>query len=253
MGWLAVYDVTGNATYLNAANDIFTDELTGLNATCGGHLWAKDQNYNTAIGNELFLALAASLANRMPSGATASSGQSYLSYAVAEAEWFLNSGFINSNNTINDSLDLDSCTNNGTEPTFTYTQGVILGALVELNKATGNQTYLDTASAIAHGAIDHLTYSNGILTEPGYPGPPDTTGAQFKGVFPRNLQKLQAVAPDNAFVTFLQANADAIWSEDRNSTSFQIGPDWQGPWFDASAASQSSAIDCLVAAAAVLS
>ena len=242
MAWIKLFDVTNNSTYLEAAQDIFSDMVKGADATCGGHWWSKDNDANTAIGNELYLAVAASLANRIINGSE------YANIAVREAEWFLNSGMINENNTVNDGLNLTTCEPIG--PTYTYNSGVILGALVELNLLTSNQTYLDIASNIAHGTIQTLTDSNGILTEVGYPGPPDDTGAQFKGVFARNLAYLQSVAGDDAYVSFLQANADAIWNEDREDGSL-LGPDWQGPYFDASAASQSSALDCLVGATAV--
>ena len=161
--------------------------------------------------------------------------------------WFLSSGLINENNTVNDSLNLTDCNPTGT--VFTYNQGVILGALVEMNRLTSNQSYLDIATKIAHGTIDHLCDSNEILTESGYPGPLDLVSAQFKGVFVRNLAHLQSSAPDDAYVSFLQKNADTIWSQDQQDG--RLGPDWQGPYFDASAPSQSSALDCLIAAAAV--
>lgn len=67
-----------------------------------------------------------------------------------------------------------------------------------------------------------------------------------------NLAYLQSAAPDNAYVSFLQKNAHTLWTDDRQNRG-QLGPNWQGPYFEASAASQSSALDCLVAAAAVSS
>lgn len=244
MGWIKVFDITGNATYLNAAESIFADIEKGDDATCGGHWWSKDDDANTAIGNELYLAVAASLANRV-----SDQKDYYQNIATAELEWFLNSGMMNSNNTFNDGLNITTCEQIG--PVWTYNQGVILGALAELYKATSNDSYLSTASAIAHGAIDQLSI-NGILTEHGGVGPLDFTSSQFKGVFVRNLGYLQAVAADDTYVTFLQANADSIWNQDREDGG-QIGPAWQGPYFDATAASQSAALDCLVAAAAVSS
>jgi predicted alpha-1,6-mannanase (GH76 family) len=243
MAWVRIYDLTQNSTYLDAASTIFDDMRNGEGATCGGHWWSKDNDANTAIGNELYLAVAASLANRIPDQKS-----TYQDIATREYNWFIGSGMLNSNNTFNDGLDLSTCEPEGT--VYTYNQGVILGALIEMNRLTNNQTYLDTASLVAHGAIAHLTDSNGILTEPGYPNPTDTTGAMFKGVFARNLGYLQSMAPDDAYVTFLKQNADAIWSEDRQGDG-QIGPAWQGPYQEASAASQDSALDCLVAAASV--
>ncbi|KAK4496780.1 hypothetical protein PRZ48_012763 [Zasmidium cellare] len=246
MGWIKAYDVTQDTKYLDAANEIFNDLLTGNDATCGGHWWSKEKKDNTAIGNELYLAVAASLANRMDDGT------SYQKYAQSQVDWFLNAGFLNENNTISDGLNVtDNCERIGA--VYSYNQGVILGALVEMNELTGNSSYLDIACEIAHAAIEQLaTPNNGILTDVGYPKGPDPTGAQFKGVFARNLMYLQKARPDDDFVRFLQNNADSIWKNNRQADG-QIGAFWQGPLQNVSAAAHSSALDCLLAAAAVSS
>ncbi|OQN99112.1 hypothetical protein B0A48_14973 [Cryoendolithus antarcticus] len=134
-----------------------------------------------------------------------------------------------------------------------------------------NELFLAVVASLAHRSpndgTDYRTYAinqadwlihhsglqnshNLILTKPGYPGPPDATAAQCKGVFVRNLTKLQSVRPDGDYVTFLQRNADSVRDKDREGDG-EIGPDWQGPLFDANMTSQSSVINCLVAAAAV--
>ncbi len=72
-------------------------------------------------------------------------------------------------NPINDGLSEESNgtrTNNGGQ-TWTYNQGVILGGLVELYKATGDRSLLESARQIADGVITSAILSpNGILTEP---------------------------------------------------------------------------------------
>ncbi|TKA66352.1 hypothetical protein B0A49_08794 [Cryomyces minteri] len=218
LGWIAAYDVTQQSQYLQAAIDIFADMTNGWNATCGGLWWKKDHSANTAIANELFLSVAAHLANRVPDQKSY-----YLDWAKAEWQWFHASGLINSRNSINDGIDLSTCKNNG-GTTFTYNQGVILGGLVELNKASPDSSYHAIATDIATAAIHGLTDANGILTEPGSKTP-DTTGAQFKGVFARNLKFLYKAAPNAEFVTFLKANADSIWAADRDAPTGFIGPD----------------------------
>jgi predicted alpha-1,6-mannanase (GH76 family) len=77
--------------------------------TCGngGIYWDSSRTYINAIANELFLSLAAHLANRVPSNS-----QYYVEWAEKEWEWFAASGMINSNYTINDGLTT-ACTNNG--------------------------------------------------------------------------------------------------------------------------------------------
>ncbi|GAW24738.1 hypothetical protein ANO14919_143300 [Xylariales sp. No.14919] len=237
---VGVYGI-GDQRYLQAAIAIFEDMKKGA-SDCGGIYWSKVGTYTNAIANELYLKVAASLANRIPG-----KKDYYLDIAKTEWAWFKSSGMINKDNLINDGLTTQ-CKNNGMN-TWTYNQGVILGALVELSKATGDKSYLTEASSIATAAIVHLS-RDGILYE-GCEPDCGADGAQFKGVFMRNLRELQQAAPQEAFKNFLLANADAIWSKDRNSTTNQLGPTWNGPFSAASAGTQSSAMDALVAAVAV--
>ncbi len=209
----------------------------------GGIWWDKKKTYVNAIANELYLSVAAHLANRVPTYSQAS----YLSIAEAHWSWFQASGMINSKSLINDGLT-GACKNNrGT--VWSYNQGVILGALVELNKASPNPTLLTTATNIAKAAIESLSDSNGVLHDPCEPSC-GADGAQFKGVFMRNLRILQAAAPDEGFLSFIATNAASIWSKDRNIRN-QLSVNWAGPFVgSANASTQSSALDALVAVAA---
>ncbi|KAI0022747.1 glycosyl hydrolase [Xylariomycetidae sp. FL0641] len=230
----------GDQRYIQAAVEIFEDMQKG-NSTCGGIFWSKVTLYTNAIANELFLSVAASLANRIPAQKA-----HYVDIANKQWAWFKNSGMINSDNLINDGLT-DDCKNNG-KTTWTYNQGVILGALVELYKATGDESLLEDASGIATAAITTLT-KNGVLYE-GCEPDCGTDGDQFKGVFMRNLYYLHLQKPQEVFKNFLLRNADAIWAKDRNKKN-QMGPTWNGPFTRPSPSAQTSALDALVAAVAV--
>ena len=175
----------------------------------------------------------------------------YLSWAERQWTWFQNSGLINFDNLINDGLELRTCRNDYISPTWTYNQGVILGGLVELCKAVdGNSSCLDRAHDIASAAIDRLTVG-GILHEHCEPKC-GRDGAQFKGVFMRNLIKLQLEDPQNQYEDFIKANANSIWKRDRSNQS-ELGLVWSGPFIHpANARAHSSAMDALVAAAASL-
>ena len=155
---------------------------------------------------------------------------------------------INANHTINNGIDLTTCQNdNGT--IWSYNQGVILGGLVELHRASPNFEYLITAESIAYAAIKHLSDSDGILHEPCEPDC-GNDGPQFKGIFMRNLQILQAAHPNEKFRKFIRQNADSIWLKDRGSGD-KLGLVWSGPFTGADASTQSSACDTLVAAMAI--
>lgn len=177
LAWIRVYDVTGDKTYLSMAESIFQDMQGGVNATCGGGIWwSKDRQYKNAIANELYLTVAASLANR------ASDRSSYLSIAEGQWEWFRNSDMIGSDNLINDGLTIyanGTCVNNQ-ETVWSYNQGVVLGGLVELYKANGNSSLLSQAINIAEAAIGALSV-DGILHESCEDDGCGADGSQFKG------------------------------------------------------------------------
>ncbi|KAF1976124.1 Six-hairpin glycosidase [Bimuria novae-zelandiae CBS 107.79] len=257
LGWIAAYDLTNNQEYLSQAQAIFKDMYSVFGKTncsknddgIGGIWWDKNHTYVNAIANELFFSTAASLANRVPPSYWT---PPYLGIAKQQLAWFQGSGMIGANFTINDGLDQQTCRNNG-GTIWTYNQGVILGGLVELSKATGDTSYIDTAHKIAEAAIATLAPS-GILKDPCEPtGTCGADGSQFKGILVRNMLILHKVNPKDVYRDFFRRNAKSIWENDRNEWN-QLSISWAGPLdpaYPANASTQSSAMDCLVAAVAV--
>jgi predicted alpha-1,6-mannanase (GH76 family) len=256
LAWVDAYDLTAKPKYLAMAETIFIDIAAEWETnTCGGGVWwNKKTGYKNAIANELFLELAAALANR---AATAEEKQKYLDWAEREWAWFRASGMINAQNLVNDGLDStnpNACTNNG-RTTWSYNQGVILGGLVELYKADRDPALLPQAQAIAHAAITHLTNANGILVDRTVSG---GDAPQFKGIFLRNLMALDAAAPNPEYKSFAEANAASILDNDQDAASDHDATEgplwgalWQGPFDKADAARQTSALDALIAAYAM--
>jgi predicted alpha-1,6-mannanase (GH76 family) len=242
MGWIASFDLTGDAKYLNTAKDIFEDMTGGWNTPCnGGIWWNKKKESIAAISNELFLAVGASLANRV-------SGQEkeyYVNWAQMEWDWFYHSGVINGQGLINDGIDKTSCKNDG-KTTYTYNQGVVLTGLSELARARSDGGYIGHAYNIANSAISRLS-ENGILTEP-VSGPLDEQGAQFKGAFVRGLSSLNSNEPQQNFADFLRRNAESAWSRAKVDGNV-ISDRWQGGSTHSNTASHAAGIDVLVAAA----
>ena len=251
-GWWALamihaYDASGYQDYLGTAVDIFNDMQTGTGTPCGGGIfWNKERLYVNAIANELYLSVAASLANRIPTDG------SYLEIAQQQWAWFENSGMINSDNLINDGLTSE-CQNNGLQ-TWSYNQGVVLGGLVELYRATQDASLLAKAKTIARAAINKLSNSAGVLVEcdgcelqPSHCG---SDGQTFKGAFIRNLRYLQVESPEDDFRDFIIKNADVIWANDRQGSS-TLGVAWNGPFILATGATQGAALDAIVGAIAV--
>jgi predicted alpha-1,6-mannanase (GH76 family) len=252
LAWVDAYDLTGKQKYLAMAETIFADIAGEWETnTCGGGVWwNKKTGYKNAIANELFLELAAALANR---AASAEERQKYLDWAQREWTWFRSSGMINAQNLVNDGLDSthpNACVNNG-RTTWSYNQGVILGGLVELYKADPDPTLLPQAQAIAQATLARLTDANGILIDRSVSG---GDAPQFKGIFLRNLMALYAAAPDAQYKSFAEANADSILAHDQDAASHDgtlWGALWQGPFDKADAARQTSALDALIAAFAM--
>lgn len=248
LAWIRCYDAAGDQEFLDTAVDIFNYvQRVGTNTNCGGGVyWNLDRKYVNAISNELYLAAAASLARRIPGNST------YLDIAKSQWDWLNKSGMKNAQGLFNDGLN-GECKNNNLQ-TWTYNQGVILGALTELALATGDGSYIQEAVKIAKAAIKKLANSDGILVEvdkcelrDGHCG---ADGSQFKGVFVRNLRYLHQVAPEEEFKKFILRNADSIWKNDRNSQN-QLGVAWTGPYIPTRGTAHSSAMDVLVAAIAV--
>lgn len=246
LAWIQAYDLTGDPSYLAMAETIFPFLTKGWNpATCGGgEYWAINSNYKNAISNELFLAIAAKLANRTSGSASAS----YLSWANKEWSWFKNSGMINSGNLINDGIRPPTanppCANNGgTE--WTYNQGVVLDGLVELAQADNDPSLVAEAQTLARATLSSsLVNSNGVLVESSISG---GDAPQFKGIFARNLMYLNDAVNNPAYSAFLVTNARSILTNDQGP-GYEFGGLWQGPFDSADATRQTSALDAILGA-----
>ncbi len=246
--WIRAYDQTGNTNFLSMAKTIFADIVGGWNTECnGGVWWSKADNAKNAVENGLFILTAIRLHQRSP-GDTGASG-SYLYWATNAWAWCKASGLINSENLVNDGLDLSNCQNND-GPTFSYNQGLLIGALTDLYKATGSSNYLTDATAIANAVLAHLVDSKGVFVEAS-PCDPTCGGGdvpQFKGICVRYIAYLYDLTRSPSYYNFLQKAAHAVWFNDRNNFN-QLGMSWDGPFDSADAARQSSAIMALSALA----
>jgi predicted alpha-1,6-mannanase (GH76 family) len=244
MAWLRAYDYTHNATYLQIA-EADANYMAGYwdTGTCGGGVWwTTGEQQKNSVENELYLELNAELHNQVSGDTT------YLQRAEAEWTWFSSTGLINSQNLVNDGLDLSNCQNDHNTQTWTYNQGVVLDGLAQLYKATGNAALLTQASKIAT-ATTSLLATNGVLTEPG-------TGSQncgsddwtaFKGIFIQNLQAYATDANTSSFQSFMTNQKTAITADDTNGDG-QSGYFWAGPLNNIGYGCQASALDAIDAA-----
>ncbi|MCB0284577.1 MAG: glycoside hydrolase family 76 protein [Calditrichaeota bacterium] len=238
LAWLDAYDVFNDIRFLKKSADIFSDMVKGWDKKCkGGIYWRKDFKYKNAISNELFIAVASRL--HLSGIESVFNDRTAFEWAQSAASWFIKSGMINSDYLVNDGLD--HCRNNN-GITWTYNQGVIMGAFTYLFKATNDSLYLNTAVKIANAAIATLVDNRGILKEPNEPNC-NADQVQFKGIFIRNLAILDEIKNDLNYKLFIKNNANSIWQKARDIESGQIGLMWSGPFDTGDAARQISALD----------
>lgn len=174
---------------------------------------------------------------------------------------------LNPSHLVNDGLTTSTCKNNhGT--IWSYNQGVLISALVELSQAIITTTHsrdssqpqhesgrptprelIDLCLKVARAAIQHLSTPHGILTDPCEPHSCGADGKQFKGVFMRGLMRLSEIRGDKEVEGFVLRNAESIWVNDRNERGL-LGLVWSGPVMEVDASSMCSGLDGLVVAAA---
>ncbi|MCX4703613.1 glycoside hydrolase family 76 protein [Streptomyces sp. NBC_01352] len=240
----SMYDLTRDQEYLTIAKLDEEYMYKYWDDVCGGGVWwdIPAATYKNAISVELYIKLAAALHNRIPGDTV------YLKRALTAWKWLKSSGMINGDNLVNDGLNTQGggCANNG-GITWTYNQGVVLGGLAELYKATGDRALLRDARKIADAVVDSpLLSPKGILTEPCEASDTcESDGTAFKGIFARNLGELDALLPGRPYRGYLLTQARSAYQYDRNSSD-QYGVSWSGPFDRASIGRQESAVSLLV-------
>jgi predicted alpha-1,6-mannanase (GH76 family) len=241
LAWVDAYDVTGDGRYLNTARadadwmDNYWDTRCG-----GGVYWSTGRTVKNAIPNSLYIQLNAALSQRIAGDSV------YRQRALTGWAWFQSTGMLNSSNLVNDGVDLSTCRNNG-DVTWTYNQGVLMNALVQLNRLTGDANALATARRIG----DAMTTSSylspgGILREPNESNTCGGDGASFKGAAIRGLGVLNS-AVGGAYNAYLQRNADSNYAGNRDTLD-AYGSHWAGPYVPTNHSCQHSVLDLLNAA-----
>ena len=227
MALTRAYDLTRNAKYLNQATALYSNIMTGWDTTCcgsspGGMWWDKAHTQKATAANAGAALAGARLYQRTGNAAYLSFAQQVYSY------WYAN--MVNpATFQVCDHLNPD-----GSQVwwRFTYNEGLMIGAGIELNEATGNPSYLANANNIAGFMITHELTSTpygSVL----YDG--SNTGCvgdchEFKGPAYRYLMRLYAKdTTKTQYYNVLKASADALWNVANNSTSTVFSVNWAGP------------------------
>jgi predicted alpha-1,6-mannanase (GH76 family) len=224
---IRAYDLTTNAVYLNQAQALYADVQGGWDTTCcgaihGGMWWDKSHTQKATAANAGAALAGARLYRRTTNAAYLTFAQQVYSF------WWSN---------MVDQTTFQVCDHINTDGTkvwwkFTYNEGLMIGASVELNEATGNAAYLTNAHKIANFMVNNevvaTAYGNVL-----YDG--DNTGCggdchQFKGPGYRYLMRLHRKdTAKTAYYNVLKASADAIWNLARDTTNTVFAVNWAGP------------------------
>jgi len=224
---LRAYDLTNNVTYLNQAKTLFADIQGGWDTTCcgssaGGVWWNKAHTQKATAANATAALAGARLYLR-------TADVSYLNFAVqVYSYWFTN--MVNqSTYQVADHIDTSGVK---TFYGFTYNEGMMIGASVELNEATGDAAYLTKGHNIANYVITHQVVSTAygnVLYDVGNSTTTDDAH-EFKGPAYRYLMRLYKKNTTKAqYYSVLKASADAIWNLARETNLNVFSVNWAGP------------------------
>lgn len=223
MEWMALaqlrlYDATGVLTYKEQTLTLWEDIKTAWNDFMGGGMaWKKDQlDYKNTPANAPAAILAFRLYQRFRQEEDLKWGEKILRWNM-ENLMDPDTGFIwDGINRLGDkSIDY--------EWKFTYNQGVVIGALVELYKINPSQDYLQNAAKVAKITKALLADANqGILPYEGL----DDCGL-FKGILVRYLYELFLIYPElDEIKEMILTNAQCV-IENGMSENGLIGGDWK--------------------------
>lgn len=107
---------------------------------------------------------------------------------------------------------------------YTYCQGVLLGACLEIAKAGQQQIWLERAERVVYGVYDHLAV-NGVIKGSG-----GGDGGLFAGILARYLAQAAIVIPCERAATLVLESAEAAWRNRSMAVSGPLfGPEWSQP------------------------
>ena len=221
MEWLALaclraFDATGEPGFAEATTTLWQDIKTGWNTHCdGGIAWRKFQmDYKNTPAN----APAAILAARLNGRLGISDG---LDWAIRIYHWNREHLVEASSGFVWDGMNREGDGLVDHEWRYTYCQGVMVGAGVELYRLTTEEHYLAEAVQTARKAVTDLVdpVSGALQYEE------QGDGGLFKGILIRYLLQLLLVHPDAQIRAALTTNADSLWANARTEGGL-FGPDW---------------------------
>lgn len=223
------FDLTADATYLTQAESLYADIMAAWDTTCcgatpGGIWWDRAHTQKATASNAGPVLAGARLYER-------TQNQTYLTFAQQAYAYWSASMVDPTSYHVYDHISSAGALN--TTWTFTYNEGLMIGACVELAKASGTTAPLQLATSIAGFVQTGETESSaaGLILTDGSDTSCTGDCEQFKGIAARYLAALYAAEPSQTQVLGLvDRSADAAWTIARDPSSGLFGADWGAPF-----------------------
>lgn len=200
-----LYELNKNPALLKRAEQIFALEEHGWDTNPshpdpGGVYWTQaswSQDRNTvsnAPAAELGLYLY-----------QVTGDESYFDWAKKMYDW-VNTYMLAPNGLYYDHVDLQGNLN---KVEWSYNQGTMIGASVLFYEITGQRSYLTRAENIAKASLNYYETNNRLYQQ----------DPIFNAIYFENLLVLQAVHHDPKYRQAMQAYADNVWQNDRDTAT----------------------------------
>lgn len=227
MAWHAVanlraFQLTQDPAYKAIALLLWADLKTGWNELQGGGIaWKKDQlYYKTTPSTAPSIILAARLyqLDRNPDD---------LTWARKMYDW-QKTTLVEPNGIVWDGINDEGTGNKKYH--FSYSQGVFIGAGLEMYRATQQTSYLDDANRTASYVLNDSQLSPGGVV--GNEGGGD--GGLFKGILVRYLSLLATEPAVSAttrasYVNFLKFNGESLYRRGTSRPQYLFNTNWTSP------------------------
>lgn len=219
--WMAIallraYTLSGDEEYLRAATMLWHDIKGGWNDFYGGGIaWRKSQrDYKNTPAN----APAAILAARLYQ---VTKDEVFLDWAKRIFAWLKENLIHPQTGIVWDGINRTGDGQIDKSWLFTYNQGTVVGAAIELWRATQDETYLHDATRTAHTSVQAMTAINGVFPDEG-----QGDGGLFKGIFVRYLVEFVKETGDQVVRDVILRQAESLWPGQTDQGIF--GPRWTG-------------------------
>jgi len=227
MNWMTLallnaHNHTGDNNYLNTAKTLFENIINAWDTSCcaphpGGNWWDKAHTQKATASNAGPVISALILYERTKEAR-------YRDYGIKLYNFWRSYEVNNSTGQVVDHLVVPS----GQQVwwSFTYNQGLMIGAAIEMYKVTGNRNYLNDANLVARFMANNQVQS-GVLHDCG--NPPGGDCPNFKGIGYKYLAQLEKLQGTGQYKAVLSNSVNSLWTRARNTGTGLFNYDWLGP------------------------